>query len=309
MRSFIKFGIVCVWLISGSPIFAQVVPDKISATEYIEKYKSDAIKDMLRTGVPASITLAQGMLESRNGNSPLALEANNHFGIKCHTDWPGETFHQDDDAQNECFRKYKTVLESFEDHSNFLKTKTRYAFLFEMERSNYKGWAEGLKRAGYATNPFYPQLLIKIIEDNQLYELDKLDKGDVVKTNPKINTQKIAAKNTALNNDVPYITVGKGESVLFIAQKYNLDLWQIYKYNDIDKNTNIIEGQRLYIKPKRRSGSVDFHLVKDHETMHSISQLYGIKLKLLYRKNRMETGTEPEVGQKLWLREKKPPLP
>lgn len=307
MRSFIKVVILGVWLIASCPLVAQVA-QKISALEYIEKYKKDAVIDMLKSGVPASITLAQGMLESGNGNSPLAIEARNHFGIKCHKDWQGDTYTQDDDAKNECFRKYKSVLESFDDHSTFLKTRTRYAFLFEMERSNYKGWAEGLKRAGYATNPFYPQLLIKIIEEHQLYELDKSDKPENLKTNRKIIAQKPSpsVKDIALNNNVQYITVGKGESVLFICQKYNLDLWQVYKYNDIDKNANITEGQRLYIKPKRRRGAADYHLVKNDETMHSISQVYGIKLKLLYRKNRMEPGTEAEVGQKLWLRSKKP---
>ena len=139
--------------------------------EYIEKYKDDAISEMHRSGVPASITLAQGILESGDGNSKMARVAKNHFGIKCHSDWKGKTFIQDDDTKNECFRKYKSVLDSYKDHSDFLKRR-RYAALFELKITDYKSWAKGLKKAGYATNPKYPQLLIGIIEANELYQYD-----------------------------------------------------------------------------------------------------------------------------------------
>ena len=135
-------------------------------------YREDAIREMERNSIPASITLAQGILESGDGNSPLARYANNHFGIKCHSDWTGKTFIQDDDKKNECFRKYKDPYESYKDHSDFLK-KNRYAFLFELKITDYKGWAHGLKKAGYATNPKYPHLLIKIIEENNLAQYDK----------------------------------------------------------------------------------------------------------------------------------------
>lgn len=299
----IIIGMLGFSLLYVSPAIGQ----KLTAKDYIEKYKADALKDMARTGVPASITLAQGMLESENGNSALALTANNHFGIKCHKDWNGSAYYKDDDAKQECFRKYKTVLESFDDHSDFLKTHKRYAFLFEIERSNYKGWAEGLKRAGYATNPFYPQLLIKIIEDNKLYELDQPN-NFLNNLNAKGNAeQKISRGELTLINRVPSFIVKKGESLVSLASKYDLDLWQIYKYNDLEKNAEIKEGQRLFIKPKRRRGPVDFHLFKANETMYSVSQTYGIKLKHLYRKNRMtKESAAPELGTKLWLRSKKP---
>ena len=145
---------------------------KISVEDYILNYKDVAIDKMRVYGIPASITLAQGILESGSGNSELARKANNHFGIKCHKDWKGKTFHMDDDAKNECFRKYKSPDESYRDHSLFLTTRDRYADLFELDITDYRGWARGLKKAGYATNPKYPQLLIKIIEENRLYEFD-----------------------------------------------------------------------------------------------------------------------------------------
>ena len=166
-------------------VFAQPGSKKITQSEYIEMYKDDAIREMHRSGVPASITLAQGILESGNGNSALARYANNHFGIKCHSDWKGETFIQDDDEKDECFRKYNHVLESYEDHSDFLKKK-RYAFLFDLKITDYKGWANGLKKAGYATNPKYPKLLIDIIELNNLSQYDKAPK----KSSPKKTADK-----------------------------------------------------------------------------------------------------------------------
>src|SRR5215218_7448887 len=144
---------------------------KNTREQYINKYKDDAVRDMKKTGVPASITLAQACLESQDGNSPLALEANNHFGIKC-ANWTGDTYIQDDDTRNECFRKYNDVLHSYDDHSDFLRTRPRYAELFLLDITDYTGWAKGLKKAGYATNPQYAERLIKIIEDNKLNELD-----------------------------------------------------------------------------------------------------------------------------------------
>src|ERR1035437_5343511 len=171
------FFIYCFLFLISSCIVAQPPKNRISKEEYIEKYREDAIKDMIRTKVPASITLGQAMLESDCGNSKLAKNANNHFGIKCHNGWNGGTYMMDDDAKNECFRKYKSVLDSYNDHSDFLKTRSRYAFLFDLKPTDYKGWAEGLKKAGYATSPSYPRDLIKIIEDNKLYELDKLTKA------------------------------------------------------------------------------------------------------------------------------------
>ncbi|MBU1720205.1 MAG: glucosaminidase domain-containing protein, partial [Bacteroidetes bacterium] len=155
-------------------LFGQLPPEKMSAPEYVGKFKEAAIREMEEGGVPASITLAQGLLESGNGNSPLARNANNHFGIKCHVGWEGETYIQDDDEANECFRKYKTVFDSYRDHSNFLRNRQRYAFLFELDPTDYKGWAKGLKKAGYATDPSYADRLIKLIEQYELHKIDEI---------------------------------------------------------------------------------------------------------------------------------------
>lgn len=300
---------------------AQPPKNRISREEYIEKYREDAIKDMIRTKVPASITLGQAMLESDCGNSKLAKNANNHFGIKCHNGWTGGTYMMDDDAKNECFRKYKSVLDSYNDHSDFLKTRSRYAFLFDLKPTDYKGWAEGLKKAGYATSPTYPRDLIKIIEDNKLYELDKLNKVPekevkVVRkdapakpnlTNtPPLNT---STRQILLNNDVKYVVALKGDSYFKIAKALDMNTGQLIDYNEVDKNSNPKEGQIVYLQPKRRSAEVEFHTVKAGETMYSISQLYGIKLKFLYSKNLMEAGTEPVIGQKLWLKNTKKESP
>src|SRR5258705_3363489 len=244
-----KNGIILTSLLFCQSVFAQTVsaqPDKYRMTQrdYIDKYKNDAVKDMLKTGVPASITLAQGLFESESGNSDLAREANNHFGIKCHNEWTGETFHKDDDEKNECFRKYNSVLESFDDHSNFLRTRDRYAFLFALDITDYKGWARGLKKAGYATNPEYAQKLIKIIEDFQLHELEKgmqnlpltasakndspesLHRNNV---NRIVSEKPVAKEHLHSENDVPYILAKEGDSYFSIANEHNMRLWQSLK--------------------------------------------------------------------------------
>lgn len=293
---------------------AQPSEKRMTRAEYIEAYKDDAIKEMKRSGVPASITLAQGILESGDGNSPLARKANNHFGIKCHSDWTGKKFIQDDDEKDECFRKYKTVLESYQDHSDFLQKK-RYAFLFEYEITDYKAWAKGLKKAGYATNPMYPKLLIDIIEKNNLSQYDQegysgreLAKAEV----PKPLTDKRPTKSNASHlvkksaNNIHYIEVKEGESYESIAAAHEMGLWQIYKYNDIAKSEERSKGGIIYLQPKRAKAKEDFHTVEKGESMWDISQRYGIKLKKLYKKNRMNKGDEPQVGQRLYLRKNKP---
>ncbi len=307
--------------------------------EYIHKYRDDAIKDMLRTKVPASITLGQAMLESDNGNSKLAKNANNHFGIKCHNGWNGGTYNMDDDAKNECFRKYKTVLDSYNDHSDFLRGRNHYAFLFELKSTDYKGWAEGLKKAGYATSPTYAKDLIKIIEDNRLYDMDKLlkvpekEEEVVAKENPPKTEKPVAptkvipppekasvipAKVIAppakkpetnaavgrvfLKNEVKYVLAQKGETYFKIAKEFEMNVGQLYNYNELGKDASLSTGQIVYLQPKRRSACEEYHIVKAGETMYGISQQFAIKLKMLYKKNLMQEGTEAAVGQKLWMR-------
>ncbi len=299
-------------LIASSVAQTQPAEERYSRQDYISMYRGSAVKEMLISGVPASITLSQGILESGDGNSTLALKANNHFGIKCH-EWEGEKFYMDDDEKGECFRVYKSVFDSYDDHSQFLKTRSRYANLFTLDKTDYKGWAQGLKDAGYATNPKYPELLIKIIEENQLHKYDLLREvpKDFNKTIVKENTVKADATTLAsagkilLHNRIKYITVQPGDTYFSICKKYEMMLWQIYKYNDINKDEGLNPGQKIYLQPKRYNGDEGFHIVKEGETMRDISQQHGIRLKTLYKKNNMVVGTQPKVGEKLNLKNKK----
>lgn len=289
-------------------LFSQPAERRITRSEYIDKYKDDAILEMHHSGVPASITLAQGILESGDGNSPLALYANNHFGIKCHTSWKGETFIMDDDEKNECFRKYNSAYESFKDHSEFLTSRSRYAALFELNITDYKGWARGLKEAGYATNPKYADLLIALIEKHELNRFDNYAKVPS-KQLAKNKTSSILAESKSkrvvkLRNNVKYTFVSAGDDVASIARDFNLNTWQIYKYNDLNKTDKLTDGEIIYLQPKRNKAAEEFHTVKGGETMREIAQMHGVKLKQLYKKNNMIVGTHPQVGQKLYLRNK-----
>ncbi len=290
---------------------------RMSRSDYIKKYKHIAINNMIEHKIPASITLAQGILESGSGNSKLARRANNHFGIKCHKDWNGRSFRYDDDERRECFRKYKNPEESFKDHSLFLSKRERYAELFKLEITDYKAWAKGLKKAGYATNPKYPKLLIKIIEENKLdsYDLQAIammkGKRPVVKSKKfyivsrdDFKHVEIAGNNRKIyeNNKRKFIIARNGDSFRSLADEFNIYSWQIYKYNDLDKDDKIREGQMLYLERKKGKGSKKYHFVEENESMYTISQRFGIRLKRLYRRNDMEEGTEPAIGERLRLR-------
>ncbi|MCG3165807.1 MAG: Autolysin [Bacteroidia bacterium] len=311
MKRFLSLSFIFI-LVASSVAQTQPAEERYSRQDYISMYRGAAVKEMLISGVPASITLSQGILESGDGNSTLARKANNHFGIKCH-EWTGEKFYMDDDHKGECFRVYKSVFDSYDDHSQFLKTRSRYAGLFQLEKTDYKGWAKGLKDAGYATNPKYPELLIKIIEENQLHQYDLLTEvpKDFDKLIVEENTVKSDATSTAtagkilLHNRIKYITVQPGDTYFSICKKHEMVLWQILKYNDLSKDDTLIPGQKIYLQPKRYKGDEEFHVVKQGETMRDISQQHGIKLKTLYKKNNMVAGTEPKVGDKLNLKSKK----
>jgi len=290
---------------------------RITRKEYIDQYKDIAIKEMKRSGVLASITLAQGILESDNGNSNLAIKANNHFGIKCHNGWSGKKMYHDDDKPNECFRKYSNAEESFRDHSDFLSQNTRYAFLFEYKATDYKSWARGLKKAGYATHPKYDHLLIRIIEENELYKYDN-KKFKPVKEEIESPVHILAddVDDYAINpfgnrvqtyNRIEYVIVEEGETIESIATEQDLMPWQLYKYNELPSDAELIPGKRLYLQPKRRKADVGykFHTIEPGENMYIISQKYGIKLKHLYKLNRLEFGKEPDIGYRLNLRKKK----
>lgn len=305
-KKIILFVALCTWVVVG---FAQKA--KMTVQEYIEMYQDLAVSEMERAGIPASITLAQGILESSNGNSRLSTDGNNHFGIKCKKNWTGNTIYADDDELHECFRSYPTAKDSYTDHSTFLLENNRYAFLFDLEPNDYKGWAHGLKKAGYATNPKYADILISLIERHELFKLDKKER---IKHKPKDSPVPDAPKPDPIIqkkgdlfkfNGILATTVIDGQNPTSIAQAYNLRPKQLYKYNDLNEGSDVVPGTIVYLKPKHRKGSEAYHTVQIGETMHSIAQAYGIKLKHLYKKNLMEAGTEPAIGQVVYMRRKR----
>jgi hypothetical protein len=302
------------------------------AQAYINRYSSLAVSEMMRTGVPASITLAQGMIESDFGRSTLAREGNNHFGIKCHNDWTGPAIRHNDDRRNDCFRKYSRPEDSFYDHSDFLKSGSRYKELFNLSQTDYKGWAHGLKRAGYATNPDYAGMLIRKIEENNLYYFDKANQlppqAEVVpqpeKTadtaTPQLNMgypQPVTLENENVpahvsrimeNNRIQYIIVRDGETPGMIENEFQLLKWELAKYNELNASFIPVAGQMLYLQPKRDRAEPgkEIHVARNGDSMYLISQIYGIKLKKLYEYNRINEGAEPVPGDKIWLRGMKP---
>ena len=260
--------------------------------EYIKQYRDIAVEEMKKYHIPASITLAQGLLESGAGQSTLARKSNNHFGIKCGSDWRGKSVRHDDDERNECFRAYKHPKQSYEDHSKFLVSRPRYASLFKLDITDYKGWARGLKKAGYATNPRYAEQLIGIIE---LYDLDKYDKkGGLkwMKENPNPHQPYIA-------NGLVYIVVRQGDTWKSISKEFDISRKKLRKYNDLYKGYELKVGDILYLEKKNRRADKEHivHVLRAGESMYSISQKYGIRLKRLYKLNKMsEDEPTPEVG-------------
>lgn len=294
-----KVNVVIVFVFIFIPCLFFSQYSKKSRQDYIKEYSDAAIDQMIKYKIPASITLAQGILESGNGNSHLSTNGKNHFGIKCHNDWNGKKIFIDDDKKNECFRSYKNVSESYEDHSLFLTKYSRYSFLFELKITDYKGWAKGLKKAGYATNPKYPDLLIKIIEENELYIFDKKSKIKVKLETAKPSNTKIMIHE----NNIKYIVSQEDESLLDIAKKLDMGLWQLYKYNDISKSNEIHKkDQVVFLQPKRNKSKTKFHTIENGETLWEISQLYGIKLKKLKSKNKLLLIEKLKSGDKISLR-------
>ena len=266
--------------------------------DYIKKYRELAVEEMKKYHIPASITLAQGLLESGAGQSTLARKSNNHFGIKCGSDWNGKTVSHDDDARGECFRAYKHPKDSYEDHSKFLAGRSRYASLFKLKITDYKGWARGLKKAGYATNPRYADQLIGIIE---LYELHKYDEKNYlkwIKKNPNPHQTYIA-------NDLLYIVVRAGDSWKSISKEFDISQKKLRKYNDLYKGYALQVGDILYLEKKNKKADKEHivHVLRAGESMYSVSQKYGIRLKNLYKMNKMDADdSAPEVGTILRLR-------
>lgn len=283
--------------------------ERITRSEYFEIYGALAVNEMHRSGVPASITLAQGALESADGNSRLARNANNHFGIKCHNDWNGRKTFQDDDARNECFRKYPSVEESYRDHSEYLRSKQRYAFLFEFDPTDYKAWARGLKKAGYATSPTYADALIRIIEEYDLHTYDTKDgaarPGYRRSRHNDAKEAAIAATRPLLErNRVKYIVAQPGDTYESLARELGKLEREIPRYNDADLDDTIRAGEVVYIQPKRNKAEPGkkVHTVKKGESLYSISQLYAIRLSSLSSMNQLPLNKQPAPGTGIFLR-------
>lgn len=314
-------------IITGAGAVPAYGQHMLSREEYIEKYKETAMENMRTHGIPASITLAQACLESGNGNSDLAVKANNHFGIKCHNDWKGQTYYKkDDDPGKSCFRKYRNAAESFRDHSDFLRYRDRYAFLFDLEITDYKSWCYGLKKAGYATDPQYAQRLIKIIEDYGLYRYDRemyakyernsnilppspneLMKVMELKPSKKSYLYKYSKNRTIyVRNGVPYVLAGDMDTYESIADEYNLFTREILRYNDLKKPIKLVPGTVVYIQGKRHKAQkhMDVHIAVEGDTYYKIAQKYGVRMKDLFKYNDYKNGDILHPGDEIFLRKR-----
>ena len=306
------------FLLSLTLLGARKLPAQQNSTRlaYIDTYKNTAITHMQEYGIPASITLAQACLESGDGTSRLAREGNNHFGIKCH-DWKGKTIYQDDDAKNECFRKYNQASESFKDHAEFLRYRSRYAFLFDLNPKDYKAWAEGLKQAGYATNPQYANLLIKIIEDYKLYQYDQTTP---IPPSPSLLEQPVVihpTKGSALytaslhrdiyqRNKTPYIFAQPGDTYASLAREFRLFTREILRYNELSKDQALTPGTLVYVAQKRKQAEKEFpmHISETGESLRLIAQRYGVRLSKLHKYNPYHKDDILSEGSVVTLRRK-----
>jgi hypothetical protein len=271
---------------------------------YIDQYKDLAIEQMLRYHIPASITLAQGVFESRAGLSRLATMGNNHFGIKCH-DWTGRTISEDDDALGECFRAYDSPRQSFEDHSIFLSRNSRYKSLFALSQTDYRGWANGLRRCGYATNPAYARKLIEIIELYRLNLFDRAREYDRFMAqragSDKPVNQQLGLHPIKLFNKNYYMIAREGDTFKAIGKETELSGRKIAKYNERDYHDVLHAGEIIYLKKKQKRAPRQFkhtpYVVKAGDSMYSIAQHFGIRLKSLYKKNHLDPDHQIRVGE------------
>lgn len=292
-------------LLNVSNVSAQMRWNSIYQS-YIDQYKNLAIEEMLRYNIPASITLAQGIFESSAGRSELTVKGNNHFGIKCHG-WGGNTIYHDDDERNECFRAYDNAKQSYEDHSKFLSQNTRYRSLFSLQRTDYRNWARGLKACGYATNPVYADKLIELIELYKLYELDCAEHYDKFMAKrggyDKPITQGMTLHPIKIYNKNYYIIARAGDTFKKIGQEVDLSYRKIAKYNERNKNDVLQPGEVIYLKKKQKHADKAYkgrpHIVKPNDSMYSIAQFYGIRLKSLYKMNHLSPDYQLRVGDVL----------
>ena len=291
------------WLtLTAIPAFAQSVVWNQRYQDYFDTYKDVAIEQMLKHRIPASITLAQGVLESGAGKSELSLKSNNHFGIKCHG-WQGRTSYHDDDERNECFRAYNSVYESYEDHSRFLTTSSRYARLFKLKQTDYKRWAKGLKACGYATSPVYAKKLIEIIEVYKLYRYDKAKDFDKFQLH---QIERGDLRHVYAFNKNYYVLAKRGDTFRSLSVEVGVSARKLAKFNERDKNDVLEEGEYVWLKKKRRKAPKEYkyrpHTIQTGESMYTIAQKYGIRLKNLYKLNDLDPYYQIRVGDRLRLR-------
>ena len=331
-----KKVLIAISLILGLSVSAQ----RESGTpqeRYISRYASIAVNEMYRTGVPASITLAQGIIESRSGQSALAVDGNNHFGIKCHNSWRGKTMLADDDRKNECFRVYDSAEESFRDHSDFLRYRDRYKFLFDFTTTDYKSWAYGLKQAGYATDPSYASKLIQCVEDYNLSRYDRMtvdealaegganaetplerdEVGEIPDSPLKIEAGELftgapgeeyrfsLSRTLYSRNGVPFIYAIEGETYASIAKAYHLFPKEILRFNDVPHGGELHAGDVVYLEPKKSKTvrGLDKYIVgEDEETFHGICQRFAVTEKAIRKLNGLPANYQPREGDEIVLR-------
>lgn len=322
------------FLLLLSTVFTSQAQNEQVIKDYIETYRDIAIEEMQRTGIPASIKLAQGIHETTAGTSDLVRRSNNHFGIKCKSNWSGESVKHTDDAPNECFRKYGDPVQSYRDHSDFLKGSKRYASLFTLDPLDYAGWAHGLKKAGYATNPKYPQLIIKLVEKYSLQDYTLIAMGKMEPKESMLASHNPAsvpgdepgfmAANSIVQvakpvknypagefriNDTKVIYASAGTSFLAIAQQYNVSLKRIFEFNELPEAEMLAEDQLIFLQRKRKSGTDDTHTVRPGETLQNIAREQGIRLESLLEYNHLQAHMQPAEGELLYLRHKAPSAP
>lgn len=307
---------VFAWLLSAGFVLSLSAQTTSQAyRDYIEKYKDVAVRQMQTERIPASIIMAQGLLESAAGKSYLAVNANNHFGIKCTSDWTGKSIRKDDDRRDECFRKYEHAEESFRDHSAFLK-RDRYASLYTLDPTDYRAWARGLKAAGYATDPLYAEKLIRIIDNYQLHRLDTLGLAEAqpgetapLPADPASPTIPSGDRNALYrhaNKGMLYVVAFPGDTPDEIARRFKVPLKKILAYNELRYDSQLIPGQNVFLVQKKTSGADDFYTVAPGDTMYLIAQKTGMSVASLYTKNRLKPGAMPPVGTRLYLRRTMP---
>ncbi len=293
--------------------------EKSPQEKYIEKYSALAVEEMYRSGIPASITLAQGLLESGSGRSELAVKSNNHFGIKCHNNWEGKKVYHDDDEKGECFRKYPKPEDSYRDHSDFLRFRGRYRFLFNYPITDYRAWAYGLKKAGYATDPEYPSKLIKLIEDYELYVYDgkkselikelPVSPAEIEQVRPLSDSQReefhfILSREMYSQNGVPFVYSVEGETYESIADSNQLFLREILRFNDASKTDKLAPGTVVYLQSKKKQAAkgLEKHVIEEGESLRDISQKYAVRLSRIYKINGFDETYVPKEGDIIKLR-------